>query len=328
MNARAAILAFALLVACDKSTTSVDVVPPPTQLVANPQIGAISIHWQLTPGVAIANYEVEYSTDELNWQPLEKVVPPRATVVHSDVVYGRKYFYRVRGCTTTACSAWVETNALWNNGAPPVVTNTGVGQIGLASAYASATVFLGGLKTMVGVKVFEGNRLVYTTPNYEEAIPKDSTERTRFFTFVMPLLQQGTTYKAIVEAFNDAGIATSADMIFTTSREGAPALSFRSAISNFAVLESATSTYRVTTPTVTIDPGNHDTDIWGEIVSVNKSFAGASRTNATTSRITTGLISVTSVTFTGLLPGTYKYRVVAANSVGTVATDSLVVTVP
>src|SRR5437868_638646 len=105
MATRYLAVAALLLVAACESTAPPEEFPVPVAVSALPQQGSILLMWHEPAGKTVTKYEIEFSTNATTWQTLKETTA--LTVTHASVQYQLRYYYRIRACDGTTCSAWV-----------------------------------------------------------------------------------------------------------------------------------------------------------------------------------------------------------------------------
>lgn len=313
------------LASCD-STGPRQVIPDPDAVVATALAGSITIYWRDVSEIE-TSYEVEYSTDAVNWKAL-KTLPANSTAAqHSGVEYQVTYFYRVRACRVTECSNWVQTSARWATGEAPNIATPVISGISTNFATVGVTVTHGGLRTKVFINLTIADKIVYQSPNFEIEASSPGTETGRLISLTIFGLNQGTDYTAVVIAQNAAGTKSSEEIKFRTSKLGPPVVRFFGFGygGNFFAFNGTWSLI----PQATVDPGGMRTEVYGEVVEAGKSFSLARRTPPTSLVIATNVITRYTTAIQPLQPATtYKWHLIATNPAGSAVSDSVIFTTP
>jgi hypothetical protein len=96
----------------------IDVPSAPLSLSGIPGEARVTLQWQPpadTSGVPVTNYQVQYSTDGLNWLPAApglSVGGPALTYVVNGLTNGTPYYFRVQALNEAGEGAWAETGPL------------------------------------------------------------------------------------------------------------------------------------------------------------------------------------------------------------------------
>ena len=312
-----------LLLACggDAAAPKPQAPTAPTDVLTSARTAEITITWK-----DVANetgYRVEYRREgEGAWVPLAEPAANVTSAVHTNVSHAVQYYYRVAACNAAGCSAWAEASGKWQaTGGPPALLEISLSNISVYQATVVARARSGGLPVDFTYSLHKANNLIVpiweSRSNWAEPATPGDFEAVVTSHVEIRNLEPGTDYVVYVEARNGSGASpTLGPKAFRTLVPGLAIISDR-----WQGLNSS-GWYAFA---ARINPNGSNTEYRFEMVRAGESFdtllsSETAVAHATSSNWPANARFMGAVAQSGV---TYKWRIVATNSAGTVVSDTM-----